>query len=113
MPKSHFTDNLRSVTPEEVAKKPVVSYFRVSTVGQGDSDKDGQGYKGAKCTNNNAPVVHLPACAELGRSVFSQRMDQISKLELSLTGSESLISQMRMTKGPEPKRFQLPIFTSV
>ena len=41
MPKSHFTDNLRSVTPEEVAKKPVVSYFRVSTVGQGDSDKSG------------------------------------------------------------------------
>ena len=33
--------------------------------------------------------------------------------QLSLTGSESLISQMRMTKGPEPKRFQLPIFTSV
>ena len=41
MPKRHFTDNLRSVTPEEVAKKPVVSYFRVSTVGQGESDKSG------------------------------------------------------------------------
>ena len=41
MPKRHFTDNLRSVTPEEVAKTPVVSYFRVSTVGQGDKDKSG------------------------------------------------------------------------
>jgi hypothetical protein len=29
------------VTPEEVAKKPVVSYFRVRTVGQGDTDKSG------------------------------------------------------------------------
>ena len=41
MPQRHFTDNLRSVTPEEVAKKSVVSYFRVSTVGQADSDKSG------------------------------------------------------------------------
>ena len=41
MPRRDFTDNLRSVTPEEVAKTPVVSYFRVSTVGQGDKDKSG------------------------------------------------------------------------
>ena len=41
MPQRYFTDNLRLVTPEEVAKKPVVSYFRVSTVGQADSDKSG------------------------------------------------------------------------
>ena len=41
MPWRDFTDNLRSVTPEEVAKTPVVSYFRVSTIGQGDKDKSG------------------------------------------------------------------------
>ena len=41
MPRRDFTDNLRSVTLEEVVKTPVVSYFRVSTVGQGDKDKSG------------------------------------------------------------------------
>ena len=41
MPQRHFTNDLRSVTPKEVAKKPVVSYFRVSTVGQGESDRSG------------------------------------------------------------------------
>ena len=41
MPDRHFTDNLRSVTPEEMAKIPVVSYFRVSTVGQADKDRSG------------------------------------------------------------------------
>lgn len=41
MPRRDFTDNLRSVTPEEAAKTPVVSHFRVSTIGQGDKDKSG------------------------------------------------------------------------
>ena len=41
MPRKDFADNLRTVPLEEMAKIPVVSYFRVSTIGQGDKDKSG------------------------------------------------------------------------
>ena len=41
MPRKDFADNLRTVPLEEMAKIPVVSYFRVSTIGQDDKDKSG------------------------------------------------------------------------